>query len=214
MAPRRSYGSGRVYVRRDSAGRETFYGTWWANGRWVNRRLGVKRPRGSREGLTGAQAEAELRRLMGEAKPSVAQGERPATAYRAEGLGDHAHARKLACPSFAAWLQVAAFTGLRPGGRDRGRGRPLVGETDRRCLHGAPASRPCGTARQPLNAPTTSRTAAGRSNQPPPARARLGHRGLLGRRRAAGRSIPARRGRSCGRGRRRPRGRGGRRVRR
>jgi hypothetical protein len=89
MAPRRSYGSGRVYVRRDSAGRETFYGTWWANGRWVNRRLGVKRPRGSREGLTGAQAEAELRRLMGEAKPSVAQGERPATAYRAEGLGDH-----------------------------------------------------------------------------------------------------------------------------
>lgn len=75
MAPRRSYGSGRVYVRRDSAGRETFYGTWWANGRRVNRRLGVKRPRGSREGLTGAQAEAELRRLMGEAKPSVAQGE-------------------------------------------------------------------------------------------------------------------------------------------
>lgn len=29
-----------------------------------------------------------------------------------------AHARKLACPSFAAWLQVLAFTGLRPGGLD------------------------------------------------------------------------------------------------
>jgi integrase len=29
-----------------------------------------------------------------------------------------AHARKLACPSFAAWLQVAAFTGLRPGELD------------------------------------------------------------------------------------------------
>lgn len=28
------------------------------------------------------------------------------------------HARKLACPSFAAWLQVAAFTGLRPGELD------------------------------------------------------------------------------------------------
>ncbi len=27
-------------------------------------------------------------------------------------------ARKLACPSFAAWLQVAAFTGLRPGELD------------------------------------------------------------------------------------------------
>jgi integrase len=29
-----------------------------------------------------------------------------------------AYARKLACPSFAAWLQVAAFTGLRPGELD------------------------------------------------------------------------------------------------
>jgi integrase len=29
-----------------------------------------------------------------------------------------AHARRLACPSFAAWLQVAAFTGLRPGELD------------------------------------------------------------------------------------------------
>jgi integrase len=28
------------------------------------------------------------------------------------------HARRLACPSFAAWLQVAAFTGLRPGELD------------------------------------------------------------------------------------------------
>ena len=29
-----------------------------------------------------------------------------------------AHARTLACPSFAAWLQVAAFTGMRPGELD------------------------------------------------------------------------------------------------
>jgi integrase len=29
-----------------------------------------------------------------------------------------AHARRLVCPSFAAWLQVAAFTGLRPGELD------------------------------------------------------------------------------------------------
>jgi integrase len=75
-AARRSYGSGRVYVRTDSAGRETFYGSWWANTRRVNRRLGVKRARGSREGLTGAQAEAELRRLMGEVTPNAAQGDR------------------------------------------------------------------------------------------------------------------------------------------
>jgi integrase len=76
MAARRSYGSGRVYVRTDAAGRETYYGSWWSNGRRVKRRLGVKRARGSREGLTAAQAEAELRRLMGEVRPSSSAGDR------------------------------------------------------------------------------------------------------------------------------------------
>jgi integrase len=75
-AARRSYGSGRVYVRTDSAGRETFYGSWWTNGRRMNRRLGMKRARGSRVGLTAAQAEAELRRLTGEVTPNAAQGDR------------------------------------------------------------------------------------------------------------------------------------------
>jgi hypothetical protein len=73
MASRRSYGSGRVYVRTDSAGRETYYGSWWVNGRRVNRRLGAKRVRGSREGLTAAQAEAELRRLIREVEPSASR---------------------------------------------------------------------------------------------------------------------------------------------
>lgn len=76
MASRRSYGSGRVYVRTDSAGRETYYGSWWTNGRRVNRRLGAKRVRGSREGLTAAQAEVELRRLIREVEPSVASADR------------------------------------------------------------------------------------------------------------------------------------------
>ena len=76
MAARRSYGSGRVYVRTDAAGRETFYGSWWTNGRRVKRRLGVKRARGDREGLTAAQAESELRRLMGEVTPSSSPGDR------------------------------------------------------------------------------------------------------------------------------------------
>jgi len=76
MAARRSYGSGRVYVRTDAAGRETFYGSWWTNGRRVKRRLGVKRARGGREGLTAAQAESELRRLMGEVTPSSSPGNR------------------------------------------------------------------------------------------------------------------------------------------
>jgi integrase len=76
MAARRSYGTGSVYVRTDSAGRESFYGSWRANGRHVNRRLGVKRRPGSREGLTLRQAEEELRRLTREGKPSAMVGER------------------------------------------------------------------------------------------------------------------------------------------
>jgi len=75
-AARRSYGSGRVYVRTDTGGRETFYGSWWANGRRMNRRLGVKRARGSSDGLTTTHAEAELRRLIGESKPSAVVGVR------------------------------------------------------------------------------------------------------------------------------------------
>jgi integrase len=41
-----------------------------------NRRLGAKRARGSREGLTAAQAEAELRRLIREVTPSAASPDR------------------------------------------------------------------------------------------------------------------------------------------
>ena len=73
MAARRSYGSGRVYVRTDGSGRETYYGSWWSHGRCVNRKLGPKRIRGTREGLTAAQAEAQLRWSMREveATPTV-----------------------------------------------------------------------------------------------------------------------------------------------
>lgn len=63
-ANRRSYGTGSLIVRADSAGRETWYGKWYANGRRVKRVIGRKRAEGSRDGLTRAQAEAELRRLM------------------------------------------------------------------------------------------------------------------------------------------------------
>jgi len=73
---RRSYGTGSLYVQVDRAGREAFYGKWRTNGRQVKRRIGDKRAPGSREGLTRPQAEAELRRLIGEAKPSAPAGER------------------------------------------------------------------------------------------------------------------------------------------
>jgi integrase len=75
-ASRRPYGSGALFERIDSAGRVSWYGKWRANGMQVKRKVGLKRADGARDGLTRRQAEAELRRLMGEVKPSIAQGER------------------------------------------------------------------------------------------------------------------------------------------
>ena len=66
----RPYGSGRLYVRRDAHGRETWYGSWWAEGRRVKRRLGPKRRQGERTGLTRAQAERELRRRIESDRPA------------------------------------------------------------------------------------------------------------------------------------------------
>jgi integrase len=72
---RRSYGTGSLYVRTDRSGHETWYGCWWTNGRQARRRIGLRRTTGSREGLTRAQAETELRRLIGEVKVAASVGE-------------------------------------------------------------------------------------------------------------------------------------------
>jgi integrase len=61
---RRSYGSGSLFVKTDAAGVEHWYGQWRAGGRLVKRRLGLKRPAGSRDGLTKIQAERELQASM------------------------------------------------------------------------------------------------------------------------------------------------------
>ena len=77
QANRRPYGTGSLYVRADRNGREAWYGHWRANGRQVKRRIGEKRATGSRDGLTRAQAEAELRRLIEEVRPpALRTGER------------------------------------------------------------------------------------------------------------------------------------------
>jgi integrase len=73
---RRPYGTGSLTTRRDRHGRETWYGSWHVGGRRVRRALGVKRASGTRDGLTRSQAEAELRRRMGEQVLSVRQAER------------------------------------------------------------------------------------------------------------------------------------------
>jgi hypothetical protein len=63
---RRSYGTGSLITRRDRNGREKWYGSWMTGGRRVKRRLGLKRPPGTSDGLTRKHAEAELRRRMAE----------------------------------------------------------------------------------------------------------------------------------------------------
>ena len=98
---RRSYGTGTLFVRPDKTGRQTWYGSWWAGGRRVKRRLGVNRSRSCPEGLTRAMAEAELKRLM-TVDQKLARGEGPPTAHR--GLD----ATKVAADARSA--QVAART--------------------------------------------------------------------------------------------------------
>ncbi|MEZ4588691.1 MAG: site-specific integrase [Gemmatimonadales bacterium] len=62
---RRAYGSGSLYPHRGS-----WYAKWYVGTRQIKRKIGTQRRRGSREGLTKAQAEKEMRRLMREVKPT------------------------------------------------------------------------------------------------------------------------------------------------
>jgi hypothetical protein len=71
---RRSYGSGSLFVRCDAAGQEAWYGKWYSDGRRVKRKIGPKRQRGSREGMTRAQAERELQRRVESERAVVRSG--------------------------------------------------------------------------------------------------------------------------------------------
>lgn len=66
---RRSYGTGSLYVHGDANGKEAWYGRWYSGPKRIKRRIGPKRQPGSREGLTRAQAEAELRRRIETEQP-------------------------------------------------------------------------------------------------------------------------------------------------
>ena len=61
---RRSYGTGRLYTRTDAGGREHRYGSCWAGGVRVKRKIGLKRSAGASDALTRVQAETELRRRI------------------------------------------------------------------------------------------------------------------------------------------------------
>jgi integrase len=71
----RPRGTGHLKLRRDRAGRDTWYGKFQVHGRQVMRRLGPARQPGSSYGLTKSQAEAALRRAIESerASPPVAE---------------------------------------------------------------------------------------------------------------------------------------------
>jgi integrase len=73
-------------VRRDSAGRETWYDKWRVDGEQVKRRTGQKRTVSTSDGLTKTQAEAELRRLIGEVRAVPMRGERVTVEQAGEAL--------------------------------------------------------------------------------------------------------------------------------
>jgi integrase len=86
---RRSYGTGALYVRRDARGRETWYGKWRIGGRQVKRRIGTVRQTGTRQGLTRAQAERELRLKIESTVPAIAAGERRSVVEAGDQLVEH-----------------------------------------------------------------------------------------------------------------------------
>jgi integrase len=81
---RRPRGTGSLFVKRDSAGQETWYGKWWVGKAQVKRRIGPKRAPSTRQGLTRTQAEAELRRMIGAIEPALARRERITVAEAGE----------------------------------------------------------------------------------------------------------------------------------
>jgi hypothetical protein len=82
-------------VRKDSAGRETWYGKWRVGTAQVKRRIGPKRVSSTRDGLTRSQAEAELRKLIGSVQVAQARRERMTIAEAGELLIEGATARGL-----------------------------------------------------------------------------------------------------------------------
>ena len=77
LMKRRSYGTGYLFVKRDRNGREIWYGQWRAGATNVKRKIGAKRERGSRDGLTRVQAERELlgalRRMRSSARQATGE---------------------------------------------------------------------------------------------------------------------------------------------
>jgi integrase len=115
---RRPRGTGGLFVKRDSAGHETWYGKWRVGDIQVKRRIGPKRVRSTREGLTRTQAEAELRRMIASLDQVAVQRERITIEEAGELLVAYVKAKgrkraTIETYSSAVRIQLAPFFGTR-----------------------------------------------------------------------------------------------------
>jgi len=116
---RRSYGTGSLLTRRDVRGRERWIGKWWAGPKQVQRTIGLKRPSGSREGLTRAQAERELRRLIDAEAVVISSGARSSVPEAGERYLEHLRGlgrKRSTLEDYESTLRVhlAPFFGTKP----------------------------------------------------------------------------------------------------
>lgn len=117
--PRRPRGTAALFVRRDAAGRETWYGKWWVGSSQVKRRIGPRRLPTTRDGLTRSQAEAQLRKPIGSVEVAQARRERMTIAEAGELMVANSTTRGLkrstlmSCES-AVRVHLAPFFGSRP----------------------------------------------------------------------------------------------------
>ena len=116
---RRSYGTGSLLTRRDVRGRERWIGKWWAGPKQVQRTIGLKRPSGSREGLTRAQAERELRRLIDAEALVISSGARSSVPEAGERYLEHLRGlgrKRSTLEDYESTLRVhlAPFFGTKP----------------------------------------------------------------------------------------------------
>lgn len=76
VASRRAYGTGSLVIREDKYGREVYYARFYAGGRQVTRKIGLKRRAGETRGLTKASAERALQSKIEEQLKLVPVAER------------------------------------------------------------------------------------------------------------------------------------------
>ena len=103
---RRAPGAGHLFVRRDKAGRESWIGKWYVDGRQLKRKIGPKRGPDGR-GLDRREAERKLRKLAADTPPPP--DSRVGVAEAGERLIAHLEAKgrkRSTTESYAALLRV------------------------------------------------------------------------------------------------------------